>query len=134
MGIGTLSSGCIGGHFSAELICPNRRPSDATAGLMASRMWRLVFDIDSALPRTSAFAAYRAAIGGGLELACTAHIGVADPSVYYALPEGSRGISLVAAVRCACRADRRAPDGRHDAHGGRVLQGRRGGCSVSRSI
>src|SRR6185312_14054953 len=33
-----------------------------------------------------------AVIGGGLELACAAHIRVADPSAYYALPEGSRGI------------------------------------------
>ena len=31
-------------------------------------------------------------IGGGLELACACHIRVADPTAYYALPEGSRGI------------------------------------------
>jgi enoyl-CoA hydratase/carnithine racemase len=31
-------------------------------------------------------------IGGGLELACAAHIRVAEPSAYFALPEGSRGI------------------------------------------
>ena len=33
-----------------------------------------------------------AVIGGGLELAMATHIRVAEPSAYYALPEGSRGI------------------------------------------
>ena len=33
-----------------------------------------------------------AVIGGGLELALATHIRVAEPSAYYALPEGSRGI------------------------------------------
>src|SRR5450432_4066737 len=32
------------------------------------------------------------ATGGVLELACAAHIRVAEPSAYYALPEGQRGI------------------------------------------
>ena len=35
-----------------------------------------------------------AVIGGGLELAAAAHIRVAEPSAYYALPEGTRGIFL----------------------------------------
>ncbi len=33
-----------------------------------------------------------AVIGGGLELAAAAHIRVAEPSTFYALPEGQRGI------------------------------------------
>jgi enoyl-CoA hydratase/carnithine racemase len=33
-----------------------------------------------------------AVIGGGLELACAAHVRVAEPSAYFALPEGQRGI------------------------------------------
>jgi enoyl-CoA hydratase/carnithine racemase len=33
-----------------------------------------------------------AVVGGGLELACAAHIRVAEPSAFYALPEGQRGI------------------------------------------
>ena len=33
-----------------------------------------------------------AVIGGGLELACAAHVRVAEPSAFYALPEGQRGI------------------------------------------
>lgn len=35
-----------------------------------------------------------AVIGGGLELAASAHIRVAEKSAYYALPEGTRGIFL----------------------------------------
>jgi enoyl-CoA hydratase/carnithine racemase len=35
-----------------------------------------------------------AVIGGGLELAAAAHVRVAEPSAYYALPEGTRGIFL----------------------------------------
>lgn len=35
-----------------------------------------------------------AVIGGGLELAASAHIRVAETSAYYALPEGTRGIFL----------------------------------------
>ena len=31
-------------------------------------------------------------VGGGLELACAAHIRVAEPSTFYALPEGRRGL------------------------------------------
>ena len=33
-----------------------------------------------------------AVVGGGLELASAAHIRVADPSTYFALPEGQRGL------------------------------------------
>jgi enoyl-CoA hydratase/carnithine racemase len=33
-----------------------------------------------------------AVIGGGLELACATHIRVAEPSAFYALPEGQRGL------------------------------------------
>ena len=35
-----------------------------------------------------------AVIGGGMELAASAHIRIAEPSAYYALPEGTRGIFL----------------------------------------
>jgi enoyl-CoA hydratase/carnithine racemase len=33
-----------------------------------------------------------AVVGGGLELACAAHVRVAERNAYYALPEGQRGI------------------------------------------
>ena len=37
-------------------------------------------------------ALHGAVVGGGLELASSAHIRVADSTTFYALPEGSRGI------------------------------------------
>jgi len=33
-----------------------------------------------------------AVVGGGLELACSCHVRVAESSTYYALPEGQRGL------------------------------------------
>jgi len=42
-------------------------------------------------------------IGGGLELACAAHIRVAEPSAYFALPEGQRGIFVGGGGSCDCR-------------------------------
>ncbi|MET0879627.1 MAG: crotonase/enoyl-CoA hydratase family protein, partial [Tardiphaga sp.] len=82
----------IGDHFSAGLDLSELSERDATAGLMHSRMWHRVFDaIQHA--RVPVIAALQGAvIGGGLELACACHIRVADPTAYYALPEGQRGI------------------------------------------
>ena len=41
-------------------------------------------------------------VGGGLELATTCHIRVADDSTFYALPEGTRGIFVGGGGSCAC--------------------------------
>jgi len=60
--------------------------------LRHSQMWHRVFDRIQ-YSRVPVIAALRGAvIGGGLELACAAHIRVAEPSAYFALPEGQRGI------------------------------------------
>ena len=90
--IGAVVIHGIGGHFSAGLDLSELQERDATAGLMHSRMWHRVFDLiqNARVPVIAALQG--AVIGGGLELACSAHIRVADPSAYYALPEGSRGI------------------------------------------
>ena len=90
--IGAVVIHGVGAHFSAGLDLSELSERDATAGLMHSRMWHRVFDgIERA--RVPVIAALQGAvIGGGLELACACHIRVADPTAYYALPEGSRGI------------------------------------------
>ena len=82
----------VGDHFSSGLDLSELTDHDATGGLLHSQMWHRVFDrIQYA--RVPVIAALRGAvIGGGLELACAAHIRVAEPSAYYALPEGQRGI------------------------------------------
>lgn len=91
-GIGAVVIHGVGDHFSAGLDLSELSERDATEGLQHSQMWHRVFDrIQYA--RVPVIAALRGAvIGGGLEMACAAHIRVAEPSTYYALPEGSRGI------------------------------------------
>ncbi|RJF74242.1 crotonase/enoyl-CoA hydratase family protein [Rhodopseudomonas palustris] len=82
----------IGDHFSAGLDLSELRERDATEGLVHSQTWHRVFD-KVQYCRVPVIAALKGAvIGGGLELACAAHIRVAESSAYYALPEGSRGI------------------------------------------
>ncbi|PZA13306.1 enoyl-CoA hydratase [Rhodopseudomonas palustris] len=82
----------IGDHFSAGLDLSELRERDATEGLVHSQTWHRVFD-KIQYCRVPVIAALKGAvIGGGLELACAAHIRVAEASAYYALPEGSRGI------------------------------------------
>src|ERR1700719_2858090 len=82
----------IGDHFSSGLDLSELSDHDATGGLIHSQMWHRVFDRIqySCVPVIAALKG--AVIGGGLELACAAHIRVAEPSAYFALPEGQRGI------------------------------------------
>src|SRR3954449_5950433 len=82
----------VGAHFSSGLDLSELTEQDATAGLVHSQMWHRVFDRVQYC-RVPVIAALKGAvIGGGLELACAAHIRVAEPSAYFALPEGQRGI------------------------------------------
>jgi enoyl-CoA hydratase/carnithine racemase len=82
----------IGEHFSSGLDLSELSDHDATGGLIHSQMWHRVFDRIQ-YSRVPVIAALKGAvIGGGLELACAAHIRVAEPSAYFALPEGQRGI------------------------------------------
>ena len=82
----------IGDHFSSGLDLSELTEHDATEGLRHSQMWHRVFDRIQ-YSRVPVIAALKGAvIGGGLELACAAHIRVAEPSTYFALPEGQRGI------------------------------------------
>jgi (methylthio)acryloyl-CoA hydratase len=82
----------VGDHFSSGLDLSELTEHDATEGLRHSQMWHRVFDRVQYC-RVPVIAALKGAvIGGGLELACAAHIRVAEPSAYFALPEGQRGI------------------------------------------
>ncbi len=82
----------VGEHFSSGLDLSELSERDVTEGLEHSRMWHRTFD-KIQYARVPVIAALKGAvIGGGLELACAAHIRVAEPSAYYALPEGQRGI------------------------------------------
>lgn len=90
--IGAVVIHGIGDHFSSGLDLSELTDHDATGGLLHSQMWHRVFDRIQ-YSRVPVIAALKGAvIGGGLELACAAHIRVAEPSAYFALPEGQRGI------------------------------------------
>jgi (methylthio)acryloyl-CoA hydratase len=91
-GTGAVVIHGIGDHFSSGLDLSELTEQDATEGLRHSQMWHRVFDRIQ-YSRVPVIAALRGAvIGGGLEMACAAHIRVAEPSAYFALPEGQRGI------------------------------------------
>ncbi len=90
--IGAVVVHGLGEHFCAGLDLSELSERDASEGMLHSRSWHRVFDRIQ-YSRAPVIAALRGGvIGGGLELACAAHIRVAEPSAYFALPEGSRGI------------------------------------------
>jgi enoyl-CoA hydratase/carnithine racemase len=75
-----------GPHFCAGLDLADIREQDAAEGVFHSFAALEGGD----LPVVSVLRG--AVIGGGLELAAATHIRVAEPSTFYALPEGQRGI------------------------------------------
>src|ERR1700749_1726990 len=90
--IGAVVIHGLGDHFSSGLDLSELTDHDATGGLIPSQMWHRVFDRIQ-YSRAPVIAALKGAvIGGGLELGCPRHIRVAEPSAYFALPEGQRGI------------------------------------------
>jgi (methylthio)acryloyl-CoA hydratase len=81
-----------GEHFSGGLDLSELTERDAAEGVFHSRLWHSAFE-KIEFGRLPVVAALKGAVvGGGLELACAAHIRVAEASTFYALPEGQRGI------------------------------------------
>jgi enoyl-CoA hydratase/carnithine racemase len=81
-----------GEHFSAGLDLSEITERDATEGVLHSRMWHRALDSVQFGRAPVVAVLHGAVVGGGLELAAAAHVRVAEPSTFYALPEGSRGI------------------------------------------
>src|SRR5512139_1127699 len=81
-----------GGNFSAGLDLAELKDLSAAEGMMHSIMGHRAFDRVQFGSVPVVAVLQGAVVGGGLELACAAHIRVAEPSAYYALPEGQRGI------------------------------------------
>ena len=81
-----------GGHFCAGLDLSEHVARDAEGTLHHSRGWHGVMDRvqGSGLPVVSAMTG--AVIGGGLELATSTHVRIAEPDCVFQLPEGRRGI------------------------------------------
>lgn len=81
-----------GDHFCAGLDLGDLKEGDAAYGLHHSRMWHHAFEAIELGTIPVVAALKGAVIGGGLELATAAHVRVSEPSTYYALPEGRRGL------------------------------------------
>jgi (methylthio)acryloyl-CoA hydratase len=83
-----------GEHFCAGLDLSELRERDVAAGVFHSRSWHRAFEFIEFGRVPVVVVLHGAVVGGGLELAASCHIRVADRTAYYALPEGSRGIFL----------------------------------------
>ena len=80
------------GHFCSGLDLSEHVARDAEGTMRHSRGWHAVMEKIQygGLPVVSAL--FGAVIGGGLELATSTHVRVAEPSTIFQLPEGRRGI------------------------------------------
>lgn len=81
-----------GGHFSAGLDLAELTDRSIEESLEHSLMWHRVLDRIEHGPVPVVAVLKGAVVGGGLELAAAAHIRVAEPTAFYALPEGQRGL------------------------------------------
>jgi enoyl-CoA hydratase/carnithine racemase len=81
-----------GDNFSAGLDLSELSARSTVEGVAHSMMWHRAFERVE-FGRVPVVAVLKGAVvGGGLELACAAHVRVAERNAYYALPEGQRGI------------------------------------------
>jgi enoyl-CoA hydratase/carnithine racemase len=81
-----------GAHFCAGLDLAEVTEQSVAEGIVHSRGWHAAFDQLQFGPVPVIAVLHGAVVGGGLELAATAHLRVAEPSTFYGLPEGQRGI------------------------------------------
>jgi (methylthio)acryloyl-CoA hydratase len=81
-----------GEHFSAGLDLSEHKARDAFEVMQHSRWWHRAFEALQFGRVPVVAALHGAVIGGGLELAASCHVRVAEASAFYQLPEGQRGI------------------------------------------
>ncbi len=81
-----------GGHFCSGLDLAEQQHRTPEETVFHSRNWHRVADLieSGGLPVLSVLTG--AVIGGGLEIATSTHVRIAEPSVRFQLPEGRRGI------------------------------------------
>lgn len=87
--------GIVMGHgsdFCAGLDLAEHIKRDTAASVASSRRWHEVFNMIARGQIPFVAALHGAVVGGGLELAASAHIRISDESAFFALPEGQRGI------------------------------------------
>ena len=81
-----------GGHYCSGLDLAEHVSRTPEAGVHHSRAWHGVMDLIQFGGPVTISAMTGAVIGGGLELATSTHVRIAEPSVIFQLPEGRRGI------------------------------------------
>jgi enoyl-CoA hydratase/carnithine racemase len=81
-----------GDHFCAGLDLSELSDRSVAEGIVHSRSWHAAFQ-QMQFGRVPVIAVlHGAVVGGGLELASSVHIRVAEASTFYGLPEGQRGL------------------------------------------
>ncbi len=81
-----------GDHFCAGLDLCELSERSVAEGVLHSRSWHAAMDAIQFGRVPVVAVLHGAVVGGGLELASSCHIRVAEESAYYGLPEGQRGI------------------------------------------
>jgi enoyl-CoA hydratase/carnithine racemase len=82
----------VGDHFCAGLDLAEHVQKSPIEGIRGSQRWHAVFDTIQRGTIPFVASLHGAVVGGGLELAASTHIRVADRTAFFALPEGQRGI------------------------------------------
>ena len=81
-----------GDHFCAGLDLSELSERSVAEGVLHSRIWHAAMDAIQFGRVPVVAVLHGAVVGGGLEIASSCHIRVAEASAYYGLPEGQRGI------------------------------------------
>ncbi len=81
-----------GDHFCAGLDLSEISERSVAEGIVHSRSWHAAFE-QIQFGRVPVVAVlHGAVVGGGLELAASCHVRIAEKSAFYGLPEGQRGL------------------------------------------
>ena len=81
-----------GAHFCAGLDLSELVERDMKSAILHSRSWHAAFDAIQFGTVPVVAVLHGAVVGGGLELAASCQLRVAEDSAYFGLPEGQRGI------------------------------------------
>jgi (methylthio)acryloyl-CoA hydratase len=91
-GIGAVVLSGEGDHFCAGLDLSEISERSVAEGVLHSRSWHAAFEQVQYGRVPVVVVMHGAVVGGGLELAAACHVRVAEPSAFYGLPEGQRGL------------------------------------------
>ena len=117
-----------GAHFCAGLDLSEVSEQSVAEGIFHSRKWHAAFDLIQFGPVPVIAVLHGAVVGGGLELASTAHLRVAEASsLLRPARRPARHLRRRQRLGAHPAADRRVAHDRHDAHRPRLRRRRRPG-------